>query len=1630
MTSHHLINGESPEDIAVVGMACLFPGAPNLGAFWRNILSKFDAITDPPHEAWDPSLYYDANTEENDRVYCKKGGYLGPLAHFDPLEHGIMPRAVEGGEPDQWLALQVARDALRDAGYQDASAYRERAALILGKGTYANRGTLSVVQHALIVDYTIGLLKSIQPELSDDDLRRVRTDLKRRLPRFDAETAPALISNVTAGRIANRLDIMGPSYTVDAACASSLLAIDIAVKGLRHGEYDLALVGGLQVATPVPVLGLFCQLRALSPSERIRPFDKEADGTLLSEGIGMAVLKRRSQAERDGNRIYAVIKGTGVASDGRAVGVLAPRVEGEELALQRAYSAAGVVPRTVGLIEAHGTGTLVGDAVEVEALTRVFGERSRIPHCAIGSVKSMIGHTMPAAGMAGFIKAVLALHYKVLPPTLNVTEPSPRLGLERTPFYVNTDTRPWIHGDAVHPRRAGINSFGFGGINAHVVVEEARTPDTTPTLDDAWDSEVCLFAGCNRDEVIALGRRVAATLARDPRPALADVAYSLNTGGAAGSPPAATLAIVARSTEDLARKLDRALARLGDPACSKIKDASGIFYFDDPLGRRGKLAFVFPGEGAQYVNMLGDLCRHFPAVRECFDAMDRVLFHHPRGYLLSEVVFPPPSFSEAARTAAERRLLQMDLAVEAVAVANRAMYTLLSRLGIVPDAVVGHSSGEYSAMRAAGMFDESHYDEQVVELNDQQYGRSSAASEVPGEARLIAVGAAREKVESLCAASGVTAYVAMDNCRHQVVLIAAPAAADVLEARLRDEGLLYERLSFDRPYHTPQFESFAQTLKSTLEQWIVRPPATPLYSCTSTTVYPSDLAQAHQLAFEHWIRPVEFRRTIENMWQDGFRLFVESGPRGNLTAFIDDVLTDRPFAAIAANVSRRTGLLQLHHLIAQLAAHGIPLTLDFLYERRTLSRLEWTPDAPAVSRRLLGRVKLPTGAPEMRLSAETIDLVRSRFDRGRRPAGAMADAPVVKESRGTEPVASVPAAPPPLPHAAAEMVSSAQGAGASHVMSAFLHTMDRFLAIEHTLMNDAVAGSHHVATMPLQAPTLPLIERVSGGSGTPLIAHSTLDLDRHSFLRDHTLGRNVSADDPLLTGFPIVPFTALMEIMAETATALAPSKIVVGMREVRVHRWLAVDRGPLYLEIAAEWSGDTQISVRVMETGGGDIGTIADGIMVIGDSYPAPPDAAPLSLENEQTYKWPPELLYDEAMFHGPLFRGVRSIDRVGDNGAAATLTVVPREGLLAPQPVDRLATDFVLLDQPGQVVGFWTSQYLDRGFVVLPFRMGALHLYGPPLRIGDQLTCHAQIRLVGDHQVRSDLDVVGSDGRMWARFEEWEDRRFDLPNAAFRALLQPLSARLSSQWSLAHEPAESNRMIAFRIGLDAFPQGWLHSHGGMWSRVLGALMLSRRERAVWYGLKVPERRRLEWLLGRIAAKDAVREFVQRRFHLSVHPADVEILPDASGRPIVAGAWISQVPRVPLVSISHVDGSAIAVLTDGEGISGVGVDLERYGRMKPEMEKVAFSARELEMLESVDTGERQAWALRLWCAKEASAKATGCEAGPVSEALAVEGIDHHRGTVFMRFTTPKAGNVILSAETARDGDWIVATCIR
>ena len=543
--------------VAITGMACLYPGAGDVDAYWSNILDKVDSTSEPPPESWDPGVYYDPEFADHDRTYCQRGGYLGDLATFEPLRYGVPPVSV-GGEPDQWLALRIAHEALRDAGATElADEVRARTAVILGKGTYLNGGNAIAVQRGLVVGQTIDLLRRLHPEHSDEFLETLRAEMQQSLPALGPETVPGLIPNIIVGRIANRLDLMGPAYTIDAACASSLVAIQHAVNGLLARDCDLALTGGAQVWMPVATMNLFCRLGALSHRQRLRAFAEDADGTLLGEGIGMIVLKRLEDAVRDSDRVYAVIRGVGVSSDGRGLGVMAPRVEGEELALRRAYQEAGVSPASVGLIEAHGTGTPLGDATEIQALTRVFGERGEdlLARIAIGSVKSMISHTIPAAGVAGVIKAALALHQRVLPPTL-AERPDPKLKLEQTRLYLNTETRPWIHGGS-EPRRAGVNAFGFGGINAHAVLEEYDDPAAAAHR-PAWDTELFILEAGSAAGLVEQATELIAALERSHRFTLAQLALTLSRALGRVPAPRKRLAVVADSPTQLVVKLRQA----------------------------------------------------------------------------------------------------------------------------------------------------------------------------------------------------------------------------------------------------------------------------------------------------------------------------------------------------------------------------------------------------------------------------------------------------------------------------------------------------------------------------------------------------------------------------------------------------------------------------------------------------------------------------------------------------------------------------------------------------------------------------------------------------------------------------------------------------------------------------------------------------------------------------------------------------------------------------------------------------------------------------------------------------------------------------------------------------------------
>ncbi|MGD2178062.1 MAG: ACP S-malonyltransferase, partial [Anaerolineae bacterium] len=456
-----------------------------------------------------------------------------------------------------------------------------------------------------------------------------------------------------------------------------------------------------------------------------------------------------------------------------------------------------------------------------------------------------------------------------------------------------------------------------------------------------WDSEVLVLAGESRASLIEQGQRLSRFLESAPQIALRDLGYTLNTG--LGGQPY-RVALVGSSVDDLETKLERALEALADGRRARIKMRSGIYFFQEPLSRTGKLAFLFPGEGSQYVNMLRDLCLAFPEVRAWFDRIDQAFLQiGSKDYRPSALVFPPPA-SEAHSERNEQRIWDMDAAVAVVTTANLALLTLSRRLCIRPDALVGHSTGEYTALQAAGIMDVNG-DEAFVQLAADMDGVYRQVAERDGipRASLVAAGADAGTVSAILDRIHGGAFVAMDNCLHQTVVVGQQDAVRRFTEEAQQQGIICEALPFDRPYHTPLFEPYVDSMEPFFDRWITSLPKTQIYSCTTAAPFAADLTEIQELALQHWTRPVRFRQTIETMYADGVRVFVEVGPRGNLSAFVNDILRGQPHAAVPLNVQSRSGIAQLNHAVALLAAHAVPMELGHLYEDRRASALALEP---------------------------------------------------------------------------------------------------------------------------------------------------------------------------------------------------------------------------------------------------------------------------------------------------------------------------------------------------------------------------------------------------------------------------------------------------------------------------------------------------------------------------------------------------------------------------------------------------------------------------------------------------------------------------------------------------------------
>ncbi|ORT55774.1 type I polyketide synthase [Streptomyces sp. CB03238] len=878
---------QAPLDIAVVGMACRYPGAADLADYWANIVAGTDAVTEVPADRWDATVYHDPDpARAGERTPSRWGGFL-PAAPFDALAHGIAPTSLGSIEPVQLLALDIAARALADAGYAGERHFdRSRTSVVFG----AEAGTDLAGAYGFRALHP-GYLGELPPELDEQ------------LPRLTEDSFPGVLANVIAGRVANRLDLGGANCTIDAACASSLAALDLACKQLRDGDSDMVLCGGADVHNGVNDYLMFSSVRALSPTGRCRPFDAAADGIALGEGVACLVLKRLADAERDGDRVYAVVKAVGASSDGRSLGLTAPRPEGQRRALQRAYRRAGITPGEVGLVEAHGTGTVVGDSTELSVLTEVFGGSGGA--CSLGSVKSQLGHTKCAAGLAGLIKAVRAVHGGVRPPTLHLTSPNPAWRPDTSPFFFDTEARPWTAPAA--RRVAAVSAFGFGGANYHAVLAGHADADDPAHGLDAWPAELFCFRGADRPAARRAMDRLAARLEQNHAAGRPWPLRDLAAETCLDDQSTVQVAIVATDLDDLAAKLDRAGEFApGDGVYVRGEDASG------------QVAFLFPGQGSQRPGMLSDLFIAFPRLRTLlYDADPRTV----------AAMFPPAAFTAADRDAQRAAITDTRIAQPALGLAGSAAHLLLTSLGVRPDCTAGHSYGELVALRAAGAYDTAT----LLRLSTRRAEAIlTAAGNDPGA--MAAVSAAPDGLPRL--PSGCV--LANHNAPRQSVISGPSPAVDAAIGALREAGIPAERLPVACAFHSEVVAGATGALAAELAGTAVAAPAVPVWSNTTARPYPGDPAAVGELVARQLAEPVRFTEQIEAMYASGVRTFVEAGPGRVLSGLVGRILGDRPHTAVPLDIPGRHGLTRLLTALAELVAAGVDIDPVPLFKDRTV----------------------------------------------------------------------------------------------------------------------------------------------------------------------------------------------------------------------------------------------------------------------------------------------------------------------------------------------------------------------------------------------------------------------------------------------------------------------------------------------------------------------------------------------------------------------------------------------------------------------------------------------------------------------------------------------------------------------
>ncbi|MCM2267318.1 MAG: SDR family NAD(P)-dependent oxidoreductase [Elusimicrobiales bacterium] len=928
------------EKIAIVGLGIIAPKALNKEQFWTNVVEGRNCIGEVPADRWDWKLYFSEDHKAADKTYSKIGGFIEGFK-FDSIKYKIPPQIATQISRLQQMTIEAVRMALEDSGYDKKPFDPKMTAAVIGNAMGATRKEMTDMR--VYKFYNEDVLKktaafaSLTQDKKDAMISEYEAGIDKDIIKITEDTMPGELANVTAGRIANIFNFNGPNMTMDAACASSMAALDYAVLGLRAGKFDMAVAGGADDMMSPPAYVKFCKIGALS-ADGSYSFDTRANGFVMAEAVSVYVLKRLSDAVKDGDKIYALINSVGASSDGKGKGITAPNPKGQKIAIENAFAQVDYSPADVDFVEAHGTATKVGDAAEVQVLGEVFG-----PHMGAGkklgltSVKSQIGHSKAAAGAVSIAKTALAIYNKTLPTSINYKTPNP--GIDLNLFKVIDKAEPWNKNGL---RRANVSSFGFGGTNFHVTMEEytgpnhqrfakagaaAETPAASVEIVENsrapfanLQGEAVTFTGATPADVIKNAQNEAAAVFSKWPEAYPLAAYAqpsmLKPKAAYG------VSVVAKSPKDLLEKVEfmakngKAETWTEPPLNFKLK---GVYTFKTGTNQ-AKVGLLFPGQGSQYVDMMRDLAAKYQVVQETFNEADGIL-EKMIGIRLTEAIWSRPGEGKEELAKREAAIKQTQLTQPSMMTADIAMYRLFREFGIKPDMAIGHSLGEYAAATAAGIFT---FENGLRAVTSRAKEMASVKVADPGKMASIALGCDKVDVEL----KKISGYVicANKNCPLQTVIAGEAKAVEAAVQHFKAMGVEAGEIAVSHAFHSEIVAPAMGPYRNFLQNIPIKAADMKILSNVTADFFPTDPQGIYDMLIKQMTSPVEFIKQLERMYAEGVRTFIECGPKRVLSAFATATFKDKKdITVLASNHPKRGGITELNDLLANMTALGIPV---------------------------------------------------------------------------------------------------------------------------------------------------------------------------------------------------------------------------------------------------------------------------------------------------------------------------------------------------------------------------------------------------------------------------------------------------------------------------------------------------------------------------------------------------------------------------------------------------------------------------------------------------------------------------------------------------------------------------------